>query len=142
MLDFVVSTGARNEEDLDVWTPTALRRPVSAATIGLGIGVGTVWAALASPQERVEAAYKAMGMTDAITTLIVKDSMQARDPGESASVSDPYKPNWGISVQLASLSVIQADVRLCAFASFCSRPRHVRLSFGTHREGAQAKLEP
>src|SRR5580704_13668828 len=45
---------------------------LSAATIGPGIGVGTVWAAPASPQERVDAAYKAIGMTDAITTLVVK----------------------------------------------------------------------
>jgi hypothetical protein len=70
---------------------------LSAATIGLGIGVGTVWAAPASPQERVDAAYKAMGMTDAITTLVVKGSMQAWDPGESASVSGPYNPDWGVS---------------------------------------------
>ena len=33
---------------------------LSAATIGLGIGVGAVWAAPASPQELVDAAYKAM----------------------------------------------------------------------------------
>jgi hypothetical protein len=33
---------------------------LSAATIGLGIGVGTVSAAPTSPQERVDAAYKAM----------------------------------------------------------------------------------
>ena len=69
----------------------------SAATIGSGIGVGAVWAAPASPQERVDAAYKAMGMTDAITTLVVKGRMQAWDPGESQSVSDPYKPDWGVS---------------------------------------------
>jgi hypothetical protein len=61
---------------------------LSPATIGLGIGVGTVWAAPASPQERVDPAYKAMGMTDAITTLVVKGRMQAWDPGESQSVSD------------------------------------------------------
>jgi hypothetical protein len=70
---------------------------LSAATIGIGIGVGTVWAAPVSPQERVDAAYKAMGITDAINTLVVKGSMQAWDPGESVSVSDPYKPDWGTS---------------------------------------------
>src|SRR6516165_10744360 len=67
---------------------------LSATTIGLGIGVGTVWAAPVSPQERVDAAYKAMGMTDAITTLVVRGRMQAWDPGESESVTDPYKPDW------------------------------------------------
>src|SRR5580693_7353296 len=76
---------------------------LSAATLGLGIGVATVRAAPAAPQERVDAAYKAMGMTDAksapaeIATLIVKGRMQAWDPGESQSVSDPYNPNWGVS---------------------------------------------
>jgi glyoxylase-like metal-dependent hydrolase (beta-lactamase superfamily II) len=70
---------------------------LSAATLGLGIGAGTVSAAPASPQERVEAAYKAMGMMDALATLAVKGSMQAWDPGESESVSDPYKPDWGVS---------------------------------------------
>jgi glyoxylase-like metal-dependent hydrolase (beta-lactamase superfamily II) len=70
---------------------------LSAATLGLGIGVGIVWAAPASPQERVDAAYKAMGLTDAITTLVLKGRMQAWDPGESQSVSDPYKPDWGVS---------------------------------------------
>jgi len=29
-----------------------------------------------------------------------------------------------------------------SFVSFCSRPRHVRLSSGTHREGEPASLEP
>lgn len=43
---------------------------LSAATIGLGFGVGTVLAAPASSQERVDAAYKTMGMTDVITTLM------------------------------------------------------------------------
>jgi glyoxylase-like metal-dependent hydrolase (beta-lactamase superfamily II) len=82
--------------------PLGAAAMLSAATIGLGIGVATVRAAPASPQERVDAAYKAMGMTDAksaaeITTLVVKGRMQAWDPGESESVSDPYKPDWGVS---------------------------------------------
>jgi hypothetical protein len=83
--------------------PIAAAAMLSAAAIGLGMGVGTVLAAADSPQERVDAAYKAMGMTDAksapaeITTLVVKGSMQTWDPGESESVSDPYKPDWGVS---------------------------------------------
>ena len=56
---------------------------LSAATIGLGSGVGTVSAAPNSPQERVDAAYKAMGLTNAVNTLVVKGSMHAWDPGES-----------------------------------------------------------
>ena len=42
---------------------------LSAATIGLGAGVGTVSAAPTSPQERLDAAYKAMGLTNAVKTL-------------------------------------------------------------------------
>lgn len=45
----------------------------------------------------MDAAYKTTGMTDAITTLALKGSMQAWDPGESESISDPYKPDWGVS---------------------------------------------
>ena len=29
--------------------------------------------------------------------IVVKGSMQTWDPGESESVSDPYKPDWGVS---------------------------------------------
>ena len=47
---------------------------LSAATIGLGAGLDTVSAA---PQERVDAAYKAMGLTNAVNTLVVKGSMHA-----------------------------------------------------------------
>jgi len=43
---------------------------LSAATIGLGIGVSTVSAA-PTPQELVDAAYKAMGLTNAVNTLVV-----------------------------------------------------------------------
>jgi hypothetical protein len=63
---------------------------LSAATIGLGIGVGTVSAA--SPQELVDAPYKAMGLTNAVNTLVVKGTMHTWDPGES---QDAYKPETG-----------------------------------------------
>ena len=46
---------------------------LSAATISLGVGVGTVSAAPTSPQERLDAAYKAMGLTNAVKTVVVKD---------------------------------------------------------------------
>jgi hypothetical protein len=65
---------------------------LSAATIGLGIGVGTVSAAPTSPQERVDAAYKAMGLTNTVNTLVVKGRMHTWDPGES---EDAYKPETG-----------------------------------------------
>ena len=65
---------------------------LSAPTIGFGIGVGTVSAAPTSPQERVDAAYKAMGLTNAVNTLVVKGRMHTWDPGES---QDAYKPETG-----------------------------------------------
>jgi glyoxylase-like metal-dependent hydrolase (beta-lactamase superfamily II) len=74
------------------------------STAAIGIAIGAVSAApAASPQDRVNAAYAAMGMTDVklapaeIVALVIKGSMQAWDPGESESVNDPYKPDWGIS---------------------------------------------
>src|SRR6516162_10826701 len=70
---------------------------LSTAMVCLGTGAGTVWAAPSSPQERVDAAYKAMGLTDAINTLVIKGNLHAWDPGESQSVNDPYKPDWGVS---------------------------------------------
>jgi glyoxylase-like metal-dependent hydrolase (beta-lactamase superfamily II) len=77
--------------------PIAAAAMLSAATIGFGIGATSAWAAPASPQEWVDAAYKAAGPQADITTLVVKGSMHAWDPGESESVSDPYKPDWGVS---------------------------------------------
>jgi glyoxylase-like metal-dependent hydrolase (beta-lactamase superfamily II) len=70
---------------------------LSTATIGLGIGGGAVWAAPVSPQERVEAAYKAMGLTDAITALVVKGSTHTWDPGESENTNDPLTGDFGTS---------------------------------------------
>ena len=90
---------------------------LSAATIGLGAGVNTVSAA---PQERVDAAYKAMGLTNAVNTLVVKGSMHTWDPGES---QDAYKPEtgdfgvstftesaqWGIRTDRALVPTISAN---------------------------------
>jgi hypothetical protein len=64
---------------------------LSAAAIGLGIGVGNVSAAPTS-RELVDAAYKAMGLTNAVNTLVVKGRMHTWDPGES---QDAYKPETG-----------------------------------------------
>src|SRR5690348_10965022 len=69
---------------------------LSVATVGCGFGLSTALAA--SPQELVDAAYKAMGTPDEkINTLVIKGSLHAWDPGESESVTDPYKPDWGVS---------------------------------------------
>jgi glyoxylase-like metal-dependent hydrolase (beta-lactamase superfamily II) len=66
-----------------------------------GAGVG-VLSTGTGPHALADASYKAMGLTDeklapAIVGLIVKGTVQAWDPGESESVSDPYKPDWGTS---------------------------------------------
>ena len=49
-----------------------------------------------SPQDRVNAAYAAMG-GDKLKTLTVSASLQQYDPGESYSLSDPAKPDTGVS---------------------------------------------
>lgn len=50
----------------------------------------------ASPQDLVNAAYAAIG-AEKLKTLSLKASLQQYDPGESYSVSDPAKPDTGIS---------------------------------------------
>ncbi len=70
---------------------------------GIALGFSGVLAAPANtPQARADAAFKAAGLSDvklapAIINLVVKGSMQQWDPGESESVSDPAKPDWGTS---------------------------------------------
>jgi glyoxylase-like metal-dependent hydrolase (beta-lactamase superfamily II) len=49
-----------------------------------------------SPQDRVNAAYAAMG-GDKLKTLTLTASLQQYDPGESYSLSDPAKPGTGVS---------------------------------------------
>ncbi|HEX3483709.1 MAG TPA: MBL fold metallo-hydrolase [Micropepsaceae bacterium] len=71
-----------------------------------GAGVG-VLSTGTGPHALADAAYKAMGLTDeklapAVVTLMVKGSVQAWDPGESESVNDPYKPDWGTSTYTES----------------------------------------
>lgn len=48
----------------------------------------------APPQDRVNAAYAAMG-GDKLKTITLKASLEQFDPGESYSVSDPTKPDEG-----------------------------------------------
>jgi glyoxylase-like metal-dependent hydrolase (beta-lactamase superfamily II) len=76
---------------------------LSAAALAIALGTGSVWAAPSAAQAKVDAAYKAEGNNDVklapqnIVALVIKASMQAFDPGESESVNDPYKPDWGTS---------------------------------------------
>jgi glyoxylase-like metal-dependent hydrolase (beta-lactamase superfamily II) len=52
--------------------------------------------AAASPQDRVNAAYAEMG-GDKVKTITLRAQLQQFDPGESYSVSDPTKPDTGVS---------------------------------------------
>lgn len=72
----------------------------AASSISIVAG-GAVWqsasAAAASPQALADGAYQAMGgdkLAD-LKTLSIDETMQQWDPGESESVSDPLKPDWG-----------------------------------------------
>ena len=72
--------------------------------LGAGVAFNAVQAAPAanSPQGLNDAAFMAMGLSDVklaptILNLRVAGSMQAWDPGESDSVADPMKPDWGVS---------------------------------------------
>ena len=49
-----------------------------------------------SPQDRVNAAYAALG-GDKLKTITLKAQLQQFDPGESYSVSDPAQPDTGVS---------------------------------------------
>jgi glyoxylase-like metal-dependent hydrolase (beta-lactamase superfamily II) len=49
-----------------------------------------------SPQDSVNAAYAAMG-EDKLKTISLKARLEQFDPGESYSVSDPAKPDTGVS---------------------------------------------
>ncbi len=79
---------------------------IGGTCISVALGLGAFAAAAPAPntpQARVEAAYRAAGMTDEklapgeIVTLVVRGSSIAYDPGESESVADPLKPDWGTS---------------------------------------------
>lgn len=52
--------------------------------------------AAGSPQDLVNAAYTAIG-GDKLKTMTLRGSLQQYDPGESYSVSDPEKPDTGVS---------------------------------------------
>ena len=80
---------------------------VGAASFCLAFGVTMSERAAAadSPQTLVNAAYAAMGMTDRyagegtppdqLTIITTKGTRKQWDPGESESVADLLKPDWG-----------------------------------------------
>ena len=79
----------------------AWAQPTAGSGGDAGVGAGVVSTGT-GPHRLADDAYKAMGLTDeklapAIVTLIVQGNLQAWDPGESTSVTDGSKPDWGTS---------------------------------------------
>ena len=72
---------------------------LGASAFAIAAGLGSLgWAQTATgPQALAEAAYNAMGAPANVMSLAITGSLQAWDPGESESVADPYKPDWGTS---------------------------------------------
>ena len=69
-----------------------------AVSAAMGAMWGAAWSAPAmTPQALAEAAFQAMGgdKLAGLKTLTVDETLQQWDPGESESVSDPLKPDWG-----------------------------------------------
>jgi hypothetical protein len=64
----------------------------------------------AGPQDRVNAAFAAMG-GDKLKTLSLKASLEQFDPGESYSVSDPTKPSTGVSDLTQSRDLVHGFAR-------------------------------
>ena len=64
----------------------------------------------AAPQDRVNAAYAAMG-GDKLKTISLKASLEQFDPGESYSVSDPTKPDTGVSELVESRDLVRGFAR-------------------------------
>src|SRR5262245_48000854 len=84
--------------------------PLMAGLLGTSLLAWTAQSTAApagTPQALVDAAYNAMGLggeyqldggaqaRDTLVTLVAKGSMQQWDPGESESVADLTKPDWG-----------------------------------------------
>jgi glyoxylase-like metal-dependent hydrolase (beta-lactamase superfamily II) len=96
-----------------------------AALFGLALSLGSSTASIAAataPQMLVEDAFKAMGMSsqyvgegtrppDMLVTLTARGSVQAWDPGESESVADLSKPDWGTSTFVHRWDHARGDFR-------------------------------
>jgi hypothetical protein len=64
----------------------------------------------ATPQDRINAAYAAMG-GDKIKTISLTAHLEQFDPGESYSVSDPTKPDRGASDLIRIRDVVRGLTR-------------------------------
>src|ERR1700726_2392034 len=83
-----------------------------AVTIGAVMCLLISWALpAAAPQDRVNAAYAAMG-GDKLKTLSLKASLEQFDPGESYSFSDPTTPGVGASEMTLSRDLARGIARI------------------------------
>ena len=64
----------------------------------------------AAPQDRVNAAYAAMG-GDKLKSISLKAKLEQFDPGESYSLSDPTKPDTGVSDLTQSRDLVRGFTR-------------------------------
>src|ERR1700693_3467714 len=87
------------------------------ASLGCVVGISVAmcllisWAAAAAaPQDRVNAAYAAMG-GDKLKTISLKASLEQFDPGESYSLSDPTKPDTGVSDLVQNRDLARGFIR-------------------------------
>src|SRR5260370_19289090 len=82
-----------------------------AVGISAVTGLLLAWAVpAAAPQDRVNAAYAAMG-GDKLKTVSLKASLEQFDPGESYSLSDPTKPDTGGSELVRSRDLVHGFTR-------------------------------
>jgi hypothetical protein len=85
------------------------------AVIGAALGLALIWALAwsthaATPQDRVSAAYAAMG-GDKLKTISLTAHIEQFDPGESYSVSDPTKPDRGASDLVRTRDIVRGLTR-------------------------------
>jgi glyoxylase-like metal-dependent hydrolase (beta-lactamase superfamily II) len=87
------------------------------ASLCCAVGVGAVtglllaWAVpAAEPQDRVNAAYAAM-RGGKLKTISLRASLEQFDPGESYSLSDPAKPDTGVSDLVQTRDLVKGFAR-------------------------------
>src|SRR5260370_6980684 len=92
-----------------------------AVGISTFTGLHFAWAVpAAAPEDRVNATYAAMG-GDKLKTISLKASLEQFDPGESYSLSDPTKPDTGVSELVRSRDLVHGFPR-----NECVRPLAAR----------------
>ena len=91
--------------------------PHARVSLCCAVGISVVtslliaWAVpAAAPLDRVNAAYSAMG-GDKLKTITLTATLEQFDPGESYSVSDPAKPDTGVSDLVQNRDLVRGLTR-------------------------------